>query len=60
MTIWILIAALATQSYVCEVDGKRRVSYREIPGCENRVISIDPATSPSVPLFLPESPPLPT
>lgn len=60
MTSWILIAALVTQSYVCEVDGKKRVSYREIPGCGNRVISIDPDTSPSVPLFLPESPLSPT
>jgi len=58
MTSWILIAALATQSYVCEVDGKRRVSYGEIPGCVNRVVSIDPATSPSVPLFLPGEPTL--
>ena len=58
MTSWILIAALATQSYVCEVDGKRRVSYRPIPGCESRVISIDSETSPAVPLFLPGEPTL--
>jgi len=34
------------------------VSYRPIPGCENRVISIDSETSPAVPLFLPGEPTL--